>query len=495
MPTNGDFLRRGANVRTGTQKSTRTYCNTPIIIQGCKSKMDKFKHNLLLRVVKVLDAAMITVPFALCWMLYYAKRVDAPFYAKGNWLVIALFFLMFIAFGRVYDAFQISLSRVSEIIYSQALAFLVSDGIMYIVIWLLSKHLPNVIPGLAAIAGQLILATIWVFLSHRWYFAVFPARITGIIYDMRQGMTDLIDSYGLSVKFDVQMTAHVDECLADLSILDGMQTIFLSGIHSHERNIIIKYCVANDIDVFVIPRIGDVLMSAADHMHMFHLPMLHLRRHNVQPEYLFMKRLLDIVLSGVVLVLLSPVMMVVALAIKKTDGGPVFYKQVRLTKDGKPFNILKFRSMRVDAEKDGVARLSTGDKDDRVTPVGRVIRACRLDELPQLINILAGDMTIVGPRAERPEIAAQYEKELPEFSLRLQGKAGLTGYAQVYGKYNTTPYDKLQMDLMYLAHPSLMEDFKIMFATVKILFMPESTEGIDRGQTTAISENREKSVP
>lgn len=145
----------------------------------------------------------------------------------------------------------------------------------------------------------------------------------------------------------------------------------------------------------------------------------------------------------------------------------------------------KFRSMRVDAEKDGVARLSTGDKDDRITPVGRLIRKVRIDELPQLLDILRGDMSLVGPRPERPEIAVQYEKELPEFALRLQAKAGLTGYAQVYGKYNTTPYDKLQMDLMYIAHPSLMEDLRIMFATIKILFIPESTEGVAEGQTTA----------
>lgn len=451
--------------------------------------MNKFEHRLLLRIVKVLDAAMVTVPFALCWMLYYADRVDAPFYAKGNWLVIALFFILYIIFGRVYDAFLISINRISEIIYSQALAFLVSDGIMYIVIWLLSKHLPNVIPGLMAIVGQLVLASLWALLAHKWYFATFPARVTAIIYDMRKGMTDLIESYGLDAKYDVKMTAHVDECIANLSMLHDMQTVFLSGIHSHERNIIIKYCVAHDIDVFVIPRVGDVLMSAARPMHMFHLPMLHLGRYSVQPEYLFFKRLVDVLISGVMLIVLSPIMLIVAACIKATDGGPVFYKQVRLTKDGKTFKILKFRSMRVDAEKDGVARLSTGSKDDRVTPVGLVIRACRLDELPQLLNILAGDMTLVGPRAERPEIAAKYEEELPEFALRLQSKAGLTGYAQIYGKYNTTPYDKLQMDLMYMAHPSIIEDFKIMFATVKILFMPESTEGVAEGSETAMEQD------
>ena len=142
--------------------------------------------------------------------------------------------------------------------------------------------------------------------------------------------------------------------------------------------------------------------------------------------------------------------------------------------------------MRVDAEKDGVARLSTGDNDSRITKVGHFIRKCRIDELPQLINILEGSLSICGPRPERPEIAEQYCREMPEFALRLQAKAGLTGYAQVYGKYNTTPYDKLQLDLMYIAKPSIIEDLKIMFGTVGILFLPESTEGVAEGQATAM---------
>ena len=211
--------------------------------------------------------------------------------------------------------------------------------------------------------------------------------------------------------------------------------------------------------------------------------------------YLFLKRGFDILASGIATVILSPVFLATAIAIKRYDGGPVFYKQQRLTKDGRFFEVLKFRSMRVDAEKDGVARLSTGDKDDRITPVGRFIRKVRIDELPQLLNILKGDMTICGPRPERPEIAAQYEEELPEFRLRLQAKAGLTGYAQVYGKYNTTPYDKLVMDLMYIAHPSFLQDLQIMFATVKILFMKESTEGVATEQITAsVSVENEKSA-
>lgn len=449
--------------------------------------MTRFKHDLILRIIKIMDAVLMTVPFALCWYLYYAKHIASPFYAKGDYLVVALFFVLFVIFGRVYDAFLMSMQRISEIVYAQFLAAAVSDFIMYIVIWLLSKHLPNILPGVAALIGQVILAAVWAYNAHHAYFKIFPPQATAVIYDTRQGMEKLIGKYGLDTKYKVVLTATADECIANLAMLDGVSMVFMSGIHSHDRNVILKYCVENNIGIFVIPRIGDTIMSGAYPMHMFHLPMLKVGRYHPQPEYLFIKRLLDIVISAVALVVLSPIFLVTAIAIKATDHGPVFYKQIRLTKDGKEFGILKFRSMRVDAEKDGVARLSSGEHDDRITPVGRVIRACRIDELPQLLNILRGELSIVGPRPERPEIAAQYCEEMPEFSLRLQAKAGLTGYAQIYGKYNTTPYDKLVMDLMYIAHPSIVEDLKIMFATVKILFMPESTEGVPEGQTTAMS--------
>lgn len=219
--------------------------------------MSKFKHDLLLRIVKIADAVLVTIPFALCWLLYYASRVDSPFYAKGNVLMIALFFVLYIIFGRVYDAFLMSMNRISETIYSQALAAMVADGIMYIVIWLLSKHLPNLLPGIVAIAGQIALAAVWAYNANHWYFKTFKPQRTAIIYDERTGMTKLIEEYGLKGKYDVQKTATARDCVADVTMLAGMQTVFLSGIRSHDRNIIIKYCIANDINVLVIPRIGD----------------------------------------------------------------------------------------------------------------------------------------------------------------------------------------------------------------------------------------------
>lgn len=452
------------------------------------------QHDMKVGTAKVVNPILLTLPFLGVWFLYYAARTASPYYYWGNWIVVALFFVLYILFCRIYDGFLISINRISEIVYSQALSSVISDFLLYAVICLLSKRLVNPLPLFGALVVQVLLSGLWAYCAHRWYFSKFPAKRTAVIYDVREGLERLVEEYGLEKKFKIQIAMNVQQALANKELLNQMDTVFLSGIHSHDRNILLKYCVEKDINVYVIPRIGDVLMSGAQSMHMFHLPMLQVGRYRPSPVYLFLKRGFDILASGIATVILSPVFAATAIAIKRYDGGPVFYKQQRLTKDGKIFEVLKFRSMRVDAEKDGVARLSTGDKDDRITPVGRFIRMVRIDELPQLLNILKGDMTICGPRPERPEIAAQYEEELPEFRLRLQAKAGLTGYAQVYGKYNTTPYDKLVMDLMYIAHPSFLQDLQIMFATVKILFMRESTSGVADGQTTASSVEREKSA-
>lgn len=443
-------------------------------------------HDIPLRLVKVLNIICLTFPFACCWYGYYSRQMQSSFYRHGNLLMITLYMVVYFLFARVYNGFLVSVNRISEMVYSQVLAALVTDGISYLVIALLVKGFPNLIPGILAIGGQILLSALWCYTAHHWYFRSFPPSKTIIVYDVREGMESLINQYDLERKFQVEEIIQVKECLENLDKLNEVDTVFLSGIHSHDRNIILKYCIEHNVRVYVVPRVGDVLMSGAQQVHLFHLPMLRVGRYEPTPEYLFFKRLIDLMMAGVATVILSPIMVITAIAIKAYDKGPVFYKQTRLTKDGKEFGVLKFRSMKVNAEKDGVARLSSGENDPRITPVGRIIRKCRIDELPQLLNILKGDMTIVGPRPERPSIAADYEKVMPEFHLRLQAKAGLTGYAQVYGKYNTTPYDKLLMDLMYISHPSLLEDLMIMFATVKILFMPESTEGVEEGQVNAL---------
>ena len=452
-------------------------------------KMSEFTHSLILRFIKWLNVILLVIPFAFVWMQYYAGRTSSPYYAKGNYFIIVLYAILYIVYGRIYEAFLVSVNRISEMVYSQALSLLITNGIAYLVIWLLTKLIPNPLPLLFVYGLQLMISCLWAVASHHWYFRTFRPKRTIIVYDFREGMEELISEYGMESKFNVLETYSVDEFLQKgINVITGqeIEAVYLCGLHSHERNVLLKFCVQKGIVSYVIPSIGDLLLSGAKRVHMFHLPMLRANRYSPNPEYLFMKRVFDIFASGIMIIICSPIMLVTALLIRREDGGPVFYKQVRLTKDGKEFEMIKFRSMRIDAEKDGVARLSSGDRDDRITHVGRFIRKVRIDELPQLFNIIKGEMSIVGPRPERPEIAAEYDEILPEFRLRLQAKAGLTGLAQVYGKYNTSPYDKLRLDLMYISNPSILEDLRIMFATVKILFMPESTEGITEGSTTAI---------
>lgn len=450
--------------------------------------MSKFKHNLALRTVKIMNVIIMTVPFMLCWFLYYGSRIRVPYYRTGNFLIIILFMVLYMVFGRLYDAFVINLSKISEIIYSQFLAVSFTDLIMYIVICLLSSKLTNLWPGIACLVGQVLVSSCWTFCVHKWYFKTFEPVPTIIVYENKKSLKELNRSIVLLKRFNIIDTFKADDCLDDLSFLNDIGAIFLCGNKSSKRNIILKECIKRDIDVFICPGISDIILSGAYPIHAFPFPVLKTYRYMPQPEYVFFKRLFDIILSAFLLIFTLPISLIVAIAIKAYDGGPCFYKQTRLTKDGKEFGILKFRSMIVDAEKDGVARLSSGDNDSRITPIGKIIRACRMDELPQLLNILKGDMTFVGPRAERPELTEKYSEKIPEFKLRLQAKAGLTGYAQVYGKYNAEPYEKLQMDLMYIAHPSLIEDFKIILATIKILFMKDSTEGIQEGATDALNE-------
>ena len=454
--------------------------------------METLSYRIALRFTKVLNVILMTLPIIVCWNTCYAEAMFHTDKISSTGLVAVIYVLLYMTYGRIYESFLVSLVRISEMIYSQCLAILMSDVLMFIALSLVKYHFVEIFPMIVTFVSQLLISVFWCVSAHLWYFGKFPPRKTVVVYDQKQNVENLIHAYGLRKKFCVEKTIAVDTCIdEDYTSLAGIETVFLCGVHSHERNAILKYCVEKNIVVYVLPRIGDIIMSGARRMHLFRRPFLRVGRYDPPPEYLFAKRVFDILVSFLVLIVASPIMIVTAVAIKLTDDGPVLYRQRRLTKNRREFYVLKFRSMRQDAEKDGVARLSTGESDERITPVGRIIRKVRIDELPQLFNILEGSMSIVGPRPERPEIAQQYEKELPEFSLRLQAKAGLTGYAQVYGKYNTTPYDKLQMDLMYIAHPSFWEDIRIIFATIKILFLSESTEGVEEGMATAMKKENE----
>ena len=246
----------------------------------------------------------------------------------------------------------------------------------------------------------------------------------------------------------------------------------------------------HDKRAYVTPKLSDLIILGAGQNTLFDSPLLVTKIKGLKWEQAAFKRLVDIIISLILCIPTIFITILVAIGDLIWDRGPIFYLQPRITQNGKKFKIIKFRSMKVDSESEG-AQLAKKD-DDRITKVGRVLRATHLDELPQVFNILIGQMSVVGPRPERPEIAEEYLADIPEFKFRLKVKAGLTGYAQVYGKYNTTPYDKLKLDLFYIQNYSFWRDIQLLLMTFKILFIKENREGVDQNQKTASVENPKK---
>ena len=449
-------------------------------------KKRSMRKTLKIRGLKLLHFLVSVGLFILCWKLYYYGRYADDYHLKGDLILYGLYAVVLFLMNRTYDTYSLGYRKASDNTYSQTLAQIITAGIIWVVSLLMYMMLTNPLPLLGLCGVQLLWNMVWSLTAKRAYNTLHMHKKTAVIYEDDEDLKRLEEVGQLEHKFNVQKYIKDPQDYKELEKeIEGYEALVVSGVNATLRNGLAKYCIETGVHGYFAPHVGDIVIQGSRHMRNFSVPIMSVRRAEPNPEYLFLKRAFDILVSALGLIILSPFIGITALAVKLYDGGPVLYKQVRLTKDREEFKILKFRSMRVDAEKDGVARLSTGENDDRITPIGKVIRACRADELPQLWNILMGQMTIVGPRPERPEIAAQYEEEMPAFGLRLQVKAGLTGYAQVYGKYNTNPHDKLEMDLMYINKMSVVEDLRLMFATVRVLFMKESTEGIEAGKTTA----------
>lgn len=444
-----------------------------------------------------LSYTVLSLVIAFCtadaiWYWNVAPGWSQGFFGTETLLMVGvLYCIVYFFFAKMYDAHKIGLYRLQELAFSQMLAYGISDGVLFIAafFWFHNFQRIRIRLFLLAFVLQLILILINTFLFNRLYAHFDEPRKIMILYGSEDYKRLLVKIQEKKRRYQVLACMNESEdTSAIFETLAKCKDVYLCDVRDEVKDRVILFCNAHQKDIHISMDIGDLLILGDEVSHSFDTPFLRNKKTPVAWYYPFLKRLSDIVISMTAILLLSPIMIITALSIKLYDRGPVFYKQTRLTKAGRRFEIIKFRSMKIDAEKNG-AQLSTVH-DDRITPVGKIIRKLRIDELPQLFNILKNDMAVVGPRPERPEIAAQYEQDIPEFHLRLQVKAGLTGYAQVYGKYNTTPLDKLKLDLIYIAQRSVLFDLRILFYTIKIIFIPESTEGIPDGQSTAAIETK-----
>lgn len=458
--------------------------------------MDKnkyIKEKIVLYFFKILISLVFSGAMYFVWVKYYNPFVPTPFYKLGNYFLFVLMLVIYVSFVKVYGGFMVGTSMVPDLIFSQIIAICFLEGISYIIFSLLSYRLVSIWPFVLIILAFSAFATLWVIAIDYIYFRLHVPKRTIVVFNNVDAYLSLKGIRSIDKRFRVMRTVNSEKTSLE-ELFDYMKSadaVFLCGVPSDYRNEVVKHCIATGKTAYIKPKISDTIIRGGRTIQLMNIPVYRCKRSDASIVYTLIKRLMDIAFSAVGIIALSPVMLFTAIAIKAEDGGPVFYKQKRLTLNGKEFDVIKFRSMRVDAEKDGKARLAAED-DDRITKVGNIIRKCRIDELPQMFNILSGAMSIVGPRPERPEIMKEYKDSLPEFALRLQVKAGLTGYAQVYGKYNTPPYDKVQMDLMYVANQSLLEDIRLILMTIKIMFVPSSTEGVSKDQKTALRTEQTK---
>ena len=437
------------------------------------------------------------------WKHSYNPLMETPYNRTGHWLMVAVYGILLVLFNTLYGGLKVGYLKTANMIYSQTLASVSANAMIYLQITLLTKHFQTLLPLLFMSAAEFFIICVWSFLTTRIYRLLYPPRKVLLIYGEHPVASLMGKIHTRNDRFVIGEIVHIPSGTDGISHMDGAgdrdgmdgiddihvadmkkiqekiekyEGVVICDIPSQVRNVILKYCYQKSIRTYTTPKISDILIRSSESLHLFDTPLLLSRNHGLSFEQRVIKRGMDVVLSLAALLFLSPFFVVTAAAIKLYDRGPVFYFQERCTKDGKVFRICKFRSMVEDAEKEGHSIPAT-EEDPRITPVGRIIRATRIDELPQILNILKGDMSIVGPRPERVEHVEVYTRQIPEFVYRMKVKGGLTGYAQVYGKYNTTAYDKLKLDLMYIQNYSLMMDVGIIFKTVKILFMKESTEG------------------
>lgn len=438
-------------------------------------KKEKSRESVCL-LINFLITMFMAFLFYYIWYKYYRDRVY--FYRKGNWIILGVYILSLVFFNNTFGGFRLGYAKMKDIIFSQCLSLGFSNLIVYIEAIIAEKFfLP--IRGFAIYYSiQIFLTVILNILIDKTYYSIYKPRNTVLITDEEFSSLFFKIEKNQNRAFKIIDTIDFNKYAKNKDVLLSYESVLVSGLQIKQKEEIIKHCYDLTMPVYVVPDIYEVIMNNAHNIYLIDNPIL--KSNNFGPSQLskIIKRAIDILFAVLMLIITSPIFLITSIAIKLNDGGPILYKQVRLTQHGREFKILKFRSMKIDAEKDGKARLAS-EHDDRITSVGHFIRACRIDELPQLINILKGDMSVVGPRPERPEIVKEILKDVPEFNYRLKVKAGLTGFAQVYGKYNTKLKDKLLLDLYYIENFSMLLDLKIMFLTFKILFVKDSTEGVE----------------
>lgn len=457
-------------------------------------RFDEIKSTVR-KVEAVIELAVLAAVYYGIFKFGYCTS-DTPL-LQGNskyFLIIIYVLLNFILF-HYCDGFKFGHIKLSDVTISQWISVFIANFVTYFQICLIFNGMVTPMPMILITLIDFVAAFVLSYLFTAIYHAYCIPKRMIMIYGNDDAPTLKRKMDTRSDKYQIKRMMSCNEYSFDeiTKAIPEYDAVVINDVDAKSRNDLLKFCYKNSIRTYSVPKLSDVIYSGSDDIVLFDTPLKLIRGRGLTPAQRFLKRTMDLVLCFIAMIPSSVIMLIIAAAIKIEDGGSVFYRQKRITKDNREFEILKFRSMIENAEADGKPHPAT-ENDDRITHVGKVIRALRVDELPQLLNIIKGDMSIVGPRPERVEHCELYGQQIPEFEFRNKVKGGLTGYAQVYGKYNTTPLDKLKFDLMYIENYSLALDIKLILMTIRILFKKESTEGFEENNAVveAVSDKAEK---
>lgn len=437
-------------------------------------------------IVLFLKMCVFLMVFLTFYLFFSMPNPQLLRYSRTAAVTIFTYFVVSWAMIAAYGTYDIGKRKSKPIIYSLGLATGITDIVVYIMILIMNTNVANNFEfelenlGLlgVVICLQVLEIVVMTYFGNYLFFKINDPEKCCIITSSQQSLDNTI--YAIK-KFKKQYNIEKIIDYRDPRVFDVIQeceTAFFVDVPIGERTEMVEFCYRHMRNVYFNPEIADVKLVHSTHVVLDDVSFISAQVTELSLEQKFLKRLMDILVSLVALIISSPIWIISAVAIKAYDKGPVFFKQKRATKDGRVFEVYKFRTMRQNVENRSV----TSD-DDRITPVGKILRRIRMDELPQFFNILKGDMSVVGPRPEMLENVYAYTNVLPEFEYRLRVKAGLTGYAQIAGKYNTSPRDKLVLDLMYIESYSLWKDIKLIFQTLVVFFKSDSTEAFGEKDT------------
>ena len=428
------------------------------------------------------EVLLLAVAYYFIWRHGYAAEDFPAYFGLGKYLLAGVYALLLVVLFFAFDGFKFGYLKASDALISQCISLVLANFITYWQLCLIANKIITPAPMLmltlvgAAICLVCVLAFTWI------YHQIYIPKNMAMIFGRDNAITLKFKMETRPDKYAIKKLIPVEDGFESIcKQIVNYDAVIINDVPAQIRNDILKFCYQRHIRTYVTPKLSDIIVRGGTSITLFDTPLLLVKGNGLTPAQQFFKRVLDLAICLPAMLVAAPVMLLVAIAIKLEDGGPVFYKQERVTLGGKPFMIIKFRSMIVNAEKAGVPQLAQ-EHDPRITKVGRFIRACRLDEIPQILNIIKGDMSIVGPRPERQSYIDQFTQDTPEFTFRTKVKGGLTGFAQIYGKYNTSPYDKLRLDMMYIENYSFILDIKLILMTIRIMLKKDSTEGIDKAE-------------